>query len=81
MTLSTIREEPRSMMYERDFESNDGVFSITDLPVGTYDLNVDTLPYSRVVSRQSASVKRVEIRKAYYYGEVLVLFPRINEKK
>jgi hypothetical protein len=81
MTLSTIREEPRSMMYERDFENNDGVFSITDLPVGTYDLNVDTLPYSRAVSRQSASVKRVEIRKAYYYGEVLVLFPRINEKK
>ena len=76
MTISTIREEARSLMYERDFESNDGVFSVTDLPVGTYDLNIDTLPYTRAMSRQSGSIKRVEIRKGYYYGEILVLFPR-----
>jgi len=81
MTISTIREEPRSSIYERDFESNDGVFSIADLPAGTYDLAVDTLPYSRAISRQSASVDRIEIRKGYYYGEILVLFPRVNVKK
>ena len=66
---------------ERDFEGNDGVFSVTDLPVGTYDLEIGTLPYSRAISRQFQMIRGVEIRKGFYYGEVLVQFPRVNEKK
>jgi hypothetical protein len=66
---------------ERDFEGNDGVFSVTDLPVGTYDLEIGTLPYSRAISRQFQMIKGAEIRKGFYYGEVLIQFPRVNEKK
>lgn len=68
--------------YLQEFESDNGTFSITDLPPGTYDIEVEIQPDSDSPSRQFMRVNKVEIRKGYFYGEILFQFPPpIDEKK
>jgi len=65
------------LIFFRDFESEDGQFSVTDLPAGTYDLFIQSVPFGPLNSAtvRNLQVKGVEIRKGYMYGELLFQFP------
>jgi hypothetical protein len=63
--------------YIRGFESDQGIFSVTDIPAGTYDLSIQVVPYAPLESQvmQRMQLKSVEIRRGYFYGELLIQLP------
>ncbi len=70
------------MVYRREFDNDQGLFSVEDLPAGIYDMAVRALPIDIRAPYISAKVqlKRIEIRRGYYYGEILArLVPDRNE--
>jgi hypothetical protein len=69
VSLSSASGEPQDAIYERDFENDGGMFSVTDVPPGTYDLTIESLPYSISSPRQRLK-NRVEIRKGFFFGEI-----------
>jgi hypothetical protein len=69
VSLSSVSGEPQDAIYERDFENDGGMFSVTDVLPGTYDLTIESLPYSISSPRQRLK-NRVEIRKGFFFGEI-----------
>jgi protocatechuate 3,4-dioxygenase beta subunit len=67
--------------YIRGFESNQGIFSVTDIPAGTYDLYIEAMPYAPLESQvmQRLQIKSVEIRRGHFYGELLIQFPPLKK--
>ncbi len=65
------------LIFFRDFESEDGQFSVTNVPAGTYDLRIQSAPFGPLNSAtvRNLQVNGVEIRKGYMYGELLFQFP------
>jgi hypothetical protein len=60
--------------YHRDFDNDDGLFSVEDVPPGKYDLSFRSLPFnsqSPLVVLKSL-VEGIEIKRGYYYGEITV---------
>ncbi len=78
VSLRTTRESSRSGFYERDFENEQGMFSITDVPAGIYDLTISSLPHSSAGTWDLVRSDHIEIRKGYYYGEILAQLSRLN---
>jgi hypothetical protein len=61
--------------YLRLFESDNGTFAIMDVPPGTYDIEVEFQPNPSSLPRRMMNINRVDIRKGYFYGEILFQFP------
>jgi protocatechuate 3,4-dioxygenase beta subunit len=72
-----IRFSGGSGSYLRGFESDQGLFAVTDIPAGTYDLYIQAVPYAPLESQVMPrfDIKSVEIRKGYFYGELLIQLP------
>jgi hypothetical protein len=62
--------------YHRDFDNDNGLFSVGDVPPGIYDLAFSSLPVnlesSFVVTK--SNLRSIEIRRGFYYGEIIVIF-------
>ncbi len=58
--------------YQRDFDNDDGVFSVADVPAGIYDISFRSVPINTREPFLSGTLllKRIEIRRGYYYGEI-----------
>ena len=59
--------------YQRDFDNDDGRFSVEDVPAGIYDISFRSVPINIREPSLSGTLllKRIEIRRGYYYGEIL----------
>jgi hypothetical protein len=60
--------------YQRDFDNDDGLFSVEDVPAGIYDVSFTSIPINdrEPFLVESLVLKRIEIRRGYYYGEIQV---------
>lgn len=58
--------------YQRDFDNDDGLFSVEDVPAGIYDISFRSVPINIREPFLSGTLllKRIEIRRGYYYGEI-----------
>jgi hypothetical protein len=65
----------------RLFDSDNGTFAIMDVPPGTYDVEVEFQPNPSALPRMIMNINRVEIRKGYFYGEILFQFPSPADKE
>jgi hypothetical protein len=65
----------------RSFENDDGLFAVRDIPAGTYHVTIYTTPASRTVEVKRVSLDSIEIRKGFFYGEIVAQFPPATEKK
>jgi hypothetical protein len=65
------------LIYVRDFEVEDGHFSVTDVPAGAYNLSIQSVPYGPLDFNtvRTLQVEGVEIRRGYMYGELLFILP------
>ncbi len=72
---------PFARSHSRFFENASGKFTVNDVPCGTYDLRFVSIPNARLGRAQEVRLERVEIRKGCIYGEILVQFPPLIEKK
>jgi hypothetical protein len=60
-------------VYQRDFDNDDGLFSVEDVRAGIYDVSFTSLPINvraHFLPRELL-LKRIEIRRGYYYGEIV----------
>jgi hypothetical protein len=57
-------------VYFRDFDNDDGLFSVADIPAGIYDISFISAPINLRDTISSLLLKRIEIRRGYYYGEI-----------
>jgi hypothetical protein len=75
------KAEPERSIYIRGFEGEEGLFSVSDIPAGIYDLYVEAIPYGPMddMLLQNMELKNVEIRKGYFLGELLFQFPPRKE--
>jgi len=67
----------REGIYTRQFDTSDGLFSVDDIPAGTYDVTF-RIPIGSVPQLR---LEHVEIKEGYLYGEVLLQFSQYTEKK
>lgn len=60
-------------VYHRDFDNDDGLFSVVDVPAGIYDISFTSLPINdrKPFLIERLLLKRIEIRRGYYYGEIV----------
>lgn len=72
VTVRIPPDIPRSAIHERDFKNNQGLFSITDIAAGVYDLTIASLPDSPNKTWDMKCLDGVEIRAGCYYGEIQV---------
>lgn len=58
--------------YQRDFDNDDGLFSVEDVPAGIYDISFRSVPINigEPFLSRTLLLKRIEIRRGYYYGEI-----------
>ena len=56
--------------YRRTFDNAGGMFSITDVPAGIYDVAVKNLQSPPATLR----LQGIEVRSGYWYGEILIQF-------
>jgi len=64
------------------FEDDDGKFLVTEIPAGFYMLTITSIPDSPREIRIYDPKERVELRKGYYYGEILAqMTPLPGQKK
>jgi hypothetical protein len=67
-----------SARYTRDFQDDNGLFLVTDVPAGAYDVAMQSLPYSSLEPGPEMRLGQMEIRKGYYFGEIIL---RIHQPK
>jgi hypothetical protein len=67
--------------YFRSYENESGRFSVWDVPAGTFDITFYSVPNSRLERPRSVVIGQLEIRKGYYFGEIMVQFPPLAQKK
>ncbi len=67
-----LREQPATgaVGYSRPFESADGRFRVMDVPPGLYNISVSR----NSPGAQMVRIGEVEIRRGYYYGEIIAEF-------
>ena len=74
--FSLLLKSETGASYRRDFDNDDGLFSVGDVPTGIYDLTFSSLPTnlgsSFVIAK--ATLRSIEIRRGYYHGEIIALF-------
>jgi hypothetical protein len=71
-----LKSQAGTSYYRRDFDNDDGLFSVVDVPPGIYDLTFSSVPVNLESSFLSAKaiLRSIEIRRGYYFGEIMVLF-------
>jgi hypothetical protein len=76
-----IRFSGGSGSYLRGFESDQGLFAVTDIPAGTYDLYIQAVPYAPLESQVMPrfELQSVVIRRGYFYGELLIQLPPLKK--
>jgi hypothetical protein len=65
------------MPYTWDIENDIGIFSITDVPAGSYKLAIQSLPHSPMEQTRYVALGTVNLRSGLVYGEILAQFPRM----
>jgi protocatechuate 3,4-dioxygenase beta subunit len=57
----------------REFDNDEGLFSIVDIPTGIYEVLFKALPIGvrEPFSPRTLTIKRIEIRRGFYYGEIV----------
>ena len=59
-------------VYYRDFDNDDGLFSISDIPAGIYDISFISAPINLRDPMSTQQLKRIEICRGYYFGAIQV---------
>jgi len=67
--------------HQFSFEDDDGKFLVTEIPAGVYLLNITSIPDSAREIRINDPKERVELRKGYYYGEILAQITPLSSQK
>ena len=74
--FSLLLKSQAGASYRRDFDNDDGLFSVVDVPPGIYDLTFSSIPVNLGSNFLTAKaiLRSIEIRRGYYFGEIVVLF-------
>ena len=62
----------RNASYSRELSNENGVFCVTDIPPGAYNVFIESNPYSALESNHYAWISNVEIKIGYLYGPLLI---------
>jgi hypothetical protein len=76
--LRDAAAKPGGEEYQRSFSDERGAFMITDIAPGTYTLQIQSVLSATTDNVQLATRERVEVRKGFLFGEVLVQFPPLT---
>ena len=74
--LRDTAAKPGSREYQRSFSSENGRYMMTDVAPGVYTFIIQSVPNSTAEDVQLLRVEKMEIRKGFFFGEVLSQFPK-----